>query len=118
MMNLKRHGMVLALLASFGASAAERPFSIEKKATGFDELIDSSTKLEVLGDRYGLTEGPVWVDSSDGGYLLFADLISDVIYKWDRKTGDSVFLEKAGFTGKDKNLVGTQTMRGRMHVLL
>lgn len=96
----------------------ERPFSIEKQAPGLEELIDPAAKLELLSDRYGLTEGPVWVDSADGGYLIFADLIADVIWKWTPKGGTTAFLERAGYTGTDKTKVGTQTMRGRMHVLL
>lgn len=119
-----RMGLVsLALIASFGAGAqgspppAERGFTIEKQAPGLDALIAPNAKLELLGDRYGLTEGPVWVDR-DGGYLLFADLISNVIYKWSRKEGTTVFLENAGHRGPDLYQAGTQTVRGRMHTLL
>jgi gluconolactonase len=83
-----------------------------------EQLIKPGTKLELLGDRYGLTEGPVWVDSDDGGYLLFADLIANVIYKWDSREGTTVFLENAGYSGDDIYSAGTQTLRGRMHVLL
>ena len=97
---------------------AERFFTIERNAPGIEELISPGAELELLGDRYGLTEGPVWVDSEDGGYLLFADLISNVIYKWAPKEGTTVFLEDAGYTGDDIYTTGTQTLRGRMHVLL
>jgi gluconolactonase len=96
----------------------ERFFTIEQHAPGMEELISPGAELELLGDRYGLTEGPVWVDSTDGGYLLFADLISNVIYKWAANEGTSVFLEDAGYTGDDIYTTGTQTLRGRMHVLL
>lgn len=96
----------------------ERFFTIEKSAPGMEELISPGAELELLGDRYGLTEGPVWVDDADGGHLLFADLISNVIYKWAPKSGTSVFLDNAGYTGDDIYTAGTQTMRGRMHVLL
>jgi len=114
----------IALLAACTASAqgsarpAARGFSIESRAPGMDELVKPGTKLELLGDRYGLTEGPVWVDTDGGGYLLFADLISNVIYKWAPKEGTSVFLDKAGYSGDDIYSAGTQTLRGRMHVLL
>lgn len=117
-------GVAVALLASFGASAqgatrpAERPFTIEQQSPAFAELVKPSAKWELLGDRYGLTEGPVWVDDASGGYLLFADLISNVIYRWDARQGTTVFLENAGYTGDDLMGAGTQTLRGRMHVLL
>ena len=114
--------MVASLLAlDAGAQAvppAERFFSIEQNAPGLEKLIRPGAELELLGDRYGLTEGPVWVDDEDGGYLLFADLISNVIYKWAPKEGTSVFLEEAGYSGPDIYTAGTQTIRGRMQVLL
>src|SRR5688572_23503765 len=84
----------ILLLASASASAqggaplTERFFGIEQSAPGLEELIKPSAEWELIGDRYGLTEGPVWVDDAGGagnpggGYLLFADLISNVIYKW------------------------------------
>jgi gluconolactonase len=109
--------MAFQACAQSGAPPAARSFTIEPKAPGLDELIAPDARLEVLGDRYGLTEGPVWVDR-DGGYLLFADLISNVIYKWAPKQGTSVFLDKAGYSGDDIYNAGTQTLRGRMHVLL
>jgi len=113
----------MALLISCQVSAqgsappAARSFSIESNARGLEELIAPDAKLELLGDRYGLTEGPVWVDR-EGGYLLFADLISNAIYKWAPRQGTSVFLDKAGYSGDDIYNAGTQTLRGRMHVLL
>lgn len=100
------------------SASADRFFSVERNAPGLEELIEPGVQPELLGDRYGLTEGPVWVDSDDGGYLLFADLISNVIYKWAPKQGTSVFLENAGYSGDDIYTAGTQTLRGRMHVLL
>jgi gluconolactonase len=97
---------------------AEHFFTIEQRAPGLQELIKPGAEWQLIGDRYGLTEGPVWVDDSSGGYLLLADLISNVIYRWTPKDGTSVFLENAGYSGDDILSVGTQTLRGRMHVLL
>ncbi len=96
----------------------ERFFSIEQHAPGLEELISPSAKLQLLGDRYGLTEGPLWMDSDDGGFLLFTDLISNVIYKWAPKEGTSVFLEEAGYSGDDIDNAGYQARRGRMRVVL
>lgn len=96
----------------------ERFFNIEKNAPGLEELVEPDAQLEILGDRYGLTEGPVWVDDEKGGFLLFSDLIANVIYKWAPQEGTTVYLEKAGYSGDDIYITGTQTRRGRMHVLL
>lgn len=121
---IRRIAAATALLAiCIGAAAqdnapAARFFSIEQQAPGLEKLINPGAELQLLGDRYGLTEGPVWVDDEDGGFLLFADLISNVIYKWAPKEGTTVFLEEAGYSGNDIYTTGTQTIRGRMHVLL
>jgi gluconolactonase len=105
-------------MAQANGLPAEHFFTIEQRAPGLQELIKPGAEWQLIGDRYGLTEGPVWVDDSSGGYLLLADLISNVIYKWAPKEGTSVFLENAGYSGDDILSVGTQTLRGRMHVLL
>jgi gluconolactonase len=96
----------------------ERPFEIVRLDPALDAVLSPKAKAERLADGFGLTEGPVWVREGAGGYLLFSDLISNVIYKWSPQQPVSVFLEKAGYTGDDINNAGTQTRRGRMAVLL
>jgi gluconolactonase len=96
----------------------ESSFRIEKLSPKLDELLSPDAELQLLGDRYGLTEGPLWVDDAAGGYLLFTDLISNVIFKWTAAAGDSVFLEDAGYSGDDLNNAGFQARRGRMRVIL
>jgi gluconolactonase len=110
------------------APLADRPFGIVKIDPSLDELIAPDAKLELLGQGFGLTEGPVWVPEGRSGHLLFSDLIANVIYQWSPRSGPAadevptgevtVFLEKAGYSGNDINNAGTQTRRGRMAVLL
>ena len=57
-------------------------------------------------------------ESPDGGYLLFSDNAANVIYKWARNKPLSVFLEKSGYTGTDTSNVGSQTIAGRVAILL
>jgi gluconolactonase len=65
-----------------------------------DGIISADAKLEILkGDYFGFIEGPAWTKEAGGGYLVFSDIASNRIYKWDPKTGLSVFLEGAGYTG-------------------
>jgi len=98
---------------------AARPFSIERLDPQLDSIVSTNARLEVIGDRFGLTEGPVWVQQGRSGYLLFSDLISNRIFKWDPATRKvSVFLENAGYSGDDIMNAGTQTRRGRMYVLM
>lgn len=94
------------------------PFRIEKLDPELDKIISADTKLELLGDRFALTEGPLWVGEGQAGYLLFSDNAANVIYKWTANSPLSVFLENSGFTGKDNSNVGAQTIAGRVAILL
>jgi gluconolactonase len=77
------------------------------------------TKLETLGEHFGLTEGPVWIQEGKSGHLLFSDCAANVIYKWAPGSNLSVFLESSGYTGKDNLNVGPQTVSGgRVSILL
>jgi gluconolactonase len=95
-----------------------KPFEIVKFDSALDDVIASDAELELIGDRFGLTEGPVWVPDEDDGFLLFSDLISNVIYRWSEESEISVYLDRSGYSGNDINHAGTQTRRGRMAVLL
>jgi gluconolactonase len=97
---------------------AAEPFRIVRNDARLDELIASDAELELIGDRFGLTEGPVWVPDQDDGFLLVSDLISNVIYRWAPGEPISVYLERSGYSGNDINHAGFQTRRGRMAVLL
>src|SRR4051812_48719130 len=107
-------------------SGAGTLFRVERLQPALDAVIATDATLETLGDRFALTEGPVWVRDSavrggppeGAGYLLFSDNAANVIYKWQRGQPLSVFLEKSGFTGTDVSRVGAQTVAGRVPILL
>jgi len=63
----------------------------------FDRLVPPGAVLEKLVDDHGWTEGPVWV--RDGGYLLFSDVVKNRIYRWKEGEGESVYLDRSGYTG-------------------
>jgi gluconolactonase len=100
------------------AQPSPRPFRIAKLDPALDAIVSPDAKLELLGDRFGLTEGPVWVPDGQAGFLLFSDLISNVIYRWSPGGEISVFLEQSGYSGRELTKAGYQTRRGRMAVLL
>jgi gluconolactonase len=112
----------MALACVVGAVFAQTPdgtpFRIERLHPSLDELVSPAAQLETLGDRFALTEGPVWVRDGQDGYLLFSDNAANVIYRWARNRPLSVFLEKSGFTGSDTSRVGAQTVAGRVPILL
>jgi len=99
------------------AQAAGR-FSIDRADRALDAVIAPDARLELLGDRFGITEGPVWVPDGHRGYLLICDLTANVIYRIDPDRRVSVFLDHAGYTGNDIDDAGIQSRSGRMHVLL
>jgi gluconolactonase len=115
---------IVALIAGMAASAQTpggAPFRIERLDPTLDEIIAPDTVLDTLGDRFALTEGPVWVPDprgGDEGYLLFSDNAANVIYKWAQGKPLSVFLEKSGYSGTDTSNVGSQTIAGRVAILL
>jgi gluconolactonase len=64
-----------------------------------DALIDPDAQLEVLGEGYSWSEGPVWI--ADGAYLLFSDVPENRIHKWSEQAGVSLFMEPSGLAGPD-----------------
>jgi gluconolactonase len=100
------------------ADPAPRPFRIVRVDSKLDEVVASDARLELIGDRFGLTEGPVWVPDAGDGYLLFSDLISNVIYRSAPGQPIAVHLDRAGYSGAEIAKAGFQTRRGRMAVLL
>jgi gluconolactonase len=110
-------GLALPLAAQ-PAAPAPRDFRIVRSDPTLDKIVSSDARLELIGDRFGLTEGPVWVPDGDDGFLLFSDLISNVIYRWAPGEPISVYLDRAGYSGNELTKAGFQTRRGRMAVLL
>jgi gluconolactonase len=101
-----------------GPSLESKPFSITRSDPGLDALLSPQAKLELLGDRFGLTEGPVWIPDGKSGFIVVADLIENVFFKImpDHKT--SVFLDNAGYSGDNVVHAGAQTRRGNQFVLM
>ena len=60
-------------------------------------LINLDEKLEVLGEGFEWSEGPIWV--KEGNYLLFSDVPTNIIYKWKEGEKITEFLNPSGYTG-------------------
>lgn len=60
-------------------------------------LIDAASPVTVIADGFLWTEGPVWIESE--GVLLFSDIPSNTVFRFDPSSGISKYLEKAGATG-------------------
>ena len=64
----------------------------------FHQLVDTASKIEVLAEGFGWSEGPVWI--KDSNYLIFSDVKKNTIYKWKDGEGLSEFLQPSGYTGR------------------
>src|SRR5688500_3392527 len=94
------------LLTGFFAAGWQAPspqapsnMSIERLDHALDRLIDPAAKIELIGEGYIWSEGPVWVKS--GGYLLFSDIPNNVIHRYKQGEGVREYLKPSGYTGKE-----------------
>ena len=70
---------------------------VERLDPALDRLIAPDAQIDVLGQGYSWSEGPVWV--KDGGYLLFSDVKENTVYKWKQGEGAKPYLKPSGYTG-------------------
>jgi gluconolactonase len=98
---------LLAVVTSIGPAAQlEGELVAQSRTIGrvikaearFETLVAPEATLEVLGEGYDWSEGPVWV-ARDGGFLLFSDIPPNRILKWQEGRGVSVFMQPSGYTG-------------------
>lgn len=64
-----------------------------------DAIVGPNPKLYKLAEGFRFTEGPIWV--RDGGYLLFSDPNSNIIYQYTRDGQLTVFRQPSGYAGAD-----------------
>jgi gluconolactonase len=68
-----------------------------------DSIVGPNPKVFKLAEGFKFTEGPIWI--RDGGYLLFSDPNSNVIYKYQpngNESGElSIFRNQSGYSGAD-----------------
>lgn len=79
------------------ARAADKVGKIARFDPGLDTVIDINSPIEVIASGYKWAEGPVWV--KDGGYLLFSDVPSNVIWKWKAGSAPVEFMNPSGLAG-------------------
>ena len=64
----------------------------------FDKLVPINVNVERIVSGRAWVEGPVW--NRQENYLLFSDIPTNSIVKWQEGKGTSVFLKPSGYTGK------------------
>ena len=78
-------------------AAAEPEIRIVRYDPRFDQIVPRDAVVEKVVEGYTWVEGPVW--NRKGGYLLFSEIPSNSIYKWEEGKGVSLFLRPSGYTG-------------------
>ena len=82
----------------------------------FDEsakiFVNEDSRIELLADSLFLSEGPLWIKSLNS--LLFTQVASNKVFKWNENDGLSVYLDPSGYTGivpaEPDGLVGSNGM--------
>lgn len=71
--------------------------SIEKTEPALDAILSENVAIEIIGEGYTWSEGPVWIEKEN--MLLFSDVPENIVYKWTEEKGVEPYLTPSGFTG-------------------
>jgi gluconolactonase len=74
--------------------AAQEPLKVEKLGKGIEDIVPASPAIQKLATGYTWTEGPIWIHQ---GYLLFAEIPSNTIYKLIPGHKPTVFMRPSGW---------------------
>jgi len=87
------------IIICVGCTTQERKTlgTIERLDPALDQIIAIDATIEILGEGYTWSEGPVWVEKEK--MLLFSDVPENIVYKWTEGKGVEPYLTPSGFTG-------------------
>jgi gluconolactonase len=85
------------------AAAAETPVTIRILSPKGAAMIDPAAVVETIATGIQWAEGPVWVPKAKA--LFFSDPPANIMRRWSRKGGVSVFLKPSGAAVFDPKLV-------------
>ena len=88
---------------------AEVNVQIDRLDPAIDAIVGPNPKIWKLAEGFKFTEGPIWIPDGgparrslgEGGYLLFSDPNSNVIYKYTPDGKLEVFRTPSGYSGAD-----------------
>jgi len=72
----------------------------ERFDASLDNIIDTSTKAEIVAEGFDWSEGPLWIQREK--MLLFSDVPQNIVYKWTEEKGKEVYLTPSGYTDSTK----------------
>ena len=78
--------LLFLLFATLACNSPEKTIgSIERIDPSLDSIVSADAKIEIIGEGYEWSEGPLWVGSYN--MLLFSDVPKNIIYKWTQEKG-------------------------------
>ena len=77
---------------------------IEKLDERLEEIISSDAQIEVLGEGYNWSEGPLWIEKHQ--MLIWSDVPENTAYSWKPGGQAEVYLKPSGYSG-DEELGGS-----------
>jgi len=80
------------------AAPAQPEIKIVRHDLRFDQIVPRDAVVEKVAEGYTWVEGPVW--NRKGRFLLFSEIPSNSVYKWEEGKGVSLFLRPSGYTGR------------------
>ncbi len=99
-----KNPLIILLLLAIAAcqQKTEKPIgTFERLDTAFDLVVSDDATIEIIGEGFAWSEGPVWVESQK--MLLFSDVPKNTIHKWTHEKGVELYLTPSGFTGDSTN---------------
>lgn len=97
---MRKAALALLLVAAPAAAQGDGPperGALIRADPRFDALVPPGAALEKVADGFTWVEGPVW--DRRGGYLLFSEIPSNSVYRWEPGRDARVFLRHSGYTG-------------------
>lgn len=72
---------------------------VESKDSAIWQILSPDSELEVLGEGFIWSEGPLWLAETE--MLIFSDVPANKVYQWKEGEGVSVYLSEAGYPDND-----------------
>lgn len=90
-------------LAAGGVRAAEPVATIHRLSPALDRILAPDVPVETIATGVRWAEGPVWLPRERA--LLFSDPPANIVRRWSRRDGVSVFLSPSGAPDPDPELI-------------
>jgi gluconolactonase len=71
--------------------------TIERLDSAINDILGKDPKIEIIGDGYKWSEGPIWIASEN--MLLFSDVPNNIVHKWTEEKGVEDYLTPSGYSG-------------------